>query len=197
MFNDPCLPLKIWSRIYIIPQTNCWLWTGPINRDGYGSVHFNQKQQQIHRVFYETFKGPILKGTEIDHLCRVRNCCNPDHLETVSHQKNVDRSNGRKGSLKRTHCINGHPYTPENTYRSPQGVRACKICRAIKMTESRQRNIEKVRERDRLYKAKKYQENGEAVRRSIREYQIRNREKVRKRMQAYYQTNKEKWAKYK
>jgi hypothetical protein len=81
--------------------------------------------QGAHRVAYELFKGPIPAGMDLDHLCRVRCCCNPDHLEPVTRKENLRRGlNGQK-----TACYKGHPYTPENTYyRANTGKKQCRLC---------------------------------------------------------------------
>jgi len=64
-----------------------WLWTGPIMANGYGKV----KNVLAHRASYELHVGPIPEGLEIDHLCRVRNCINPEHLEPVTGAENMRR----------------------------------------------------------------------------------------------------------
>jgi hypothetical protein len=68
--------------------------------------------------------GPIPEGLTIDHLCKNPGCVRPDHLEAVTMRENI-----RRGSwASRTHCINGHEYTEENTYRMPSGYRDCRRC---------------------------------------------------------------------
>jgi HNH endonuclease len=195
MLNDPRFPDKIWSRIHVVPQNGCWIWTGSLNPDSYGYVYLDGKTRWLHRLFYEAFKGPIPENTEIDHLCRVRHCCNPEHLEAVPHQVNIDRGNGRKGFFKRQCCIHGHPYTPETTYISPKGVRACRICRTVTTNKSRTQNIEQVRERNRRAKAESYRKNREQLIARVKDYAARNPEKVKARMRDYYQRNKHKWKK--
>lgn len=72
----------------------CWLWTGRLNNKGYGRVTLWAKKRgyMAHRMAYEFAVGPIPDGLEIDHLCRNRICCNPSHLEPVTHQENVRRA---------------------------------------------------------------------------------------------------------
>lgn len=111
---------------------NCWLWRGAIDKDGgYGRVNIDHKCLYLHRVTYERFVGAIAKGLHVDHLCRVRACCNPDHLEAVSPMTNSRR--GMRGS--QPECKNGHPLSGDNLYvnqgRKPQYVhRVCRTCRA-------------------------------------------------------------------
>lgn len=108
----------------------CWLWTGAKYRSGYGAI--NQGGDKgvtvVHRVVWQLLVGPIPDGTELDHLCRVRACCNPDHLEPVTRAENVARGSQRAGVPRRTHCKNGHEYTPENTLPNGGHGRACRTC---------------------------------------------------------------------
>lgn len=71
----------------------CWLWTGALTIDGYGSVYFSPEKKGLmaHRVVYELLRGPIPDGLQIDHLCRNTRCVNPDHLEPVTQRVNVRR----------------------------------------------------------------------------------------------------------
>jgi len=109
---------------------NCWEWTASKNSAGYGLIFYLGKSQPAHRVWYEVAKGEIPKGLEIDHLCRNRSCVNPDHLEAVTHQVNVQR--GIQGMLK-THCKYGHPLEEGNlayfwSSRSQKIMRNCLKC---------------------------------------------------------------------
>lgn len=105
----------------------CWLWARYIRPDGYGEWG----HKLAHRRLYEILVGVIPEGLQIDHLCRVRHCVNPSHLEVVTLQVNVSRGEAglRTGQLQRrkTHCPKGHPYSQENTYLY-RGKRACKEC---------------------------------------------------------------------
>ena len=103
----------------------CWLWTGHVSSTGYGRMYYNGGASNAHVASYELLAGVIEDGLEIDHLCRVRCCVNPDHLEPVTHWENVDR--GLAGT--KTHCIHGHEFTDENTYLRPDnGKRQCRAC---------------------------------------------------------------------
>jgi hypothetical protein len=118
----------------------CWMWTAGISTDtGYGLFSDERRSRKIsaHRFSYETHKGPIPEGLELDHLCRVRRCVNPDHLEAVTHQINVLRGESPSAhQAKRTSCVNGHPFTPENTYHI-KGHRICKPCSIARVYASR------------------------------------------------------------
>lgn len=73
------------------PETGCWVWSRSVTGKGYAQTFVGGKNQGAHRVFYEHFRGPIPAGLHIDHLCRVRACVNPDHLEAVTVTENTRR----------------------------------------------------------------------------------------------------------
>lgn len=75
----------------------CWLWTGHANPKGYGRFHDGRRLVMVHRFAYEMVKGSIPPGNEVGHLCHVRNCVNPDHLQAMSHAANVQMSLERRG----------------------------------------------------------------------------------------------------
>lgn len=66
----------------------CWLWKGSINK---ATKYGLWRGRPAHRWAYELFKGQIPTGLDLDHLCRVRDCVNPDHLEPVTMQENFKR----------------------------------------------------------------------------------------------------------
>lgn len=119
------------------PNSGCWLWTGGATSAGYGIIYTGNsgelpKSTTAHRIAYLLFKGPIPDGLEIDHLCRVRSCVNPDHLEAVSHRVNLFRGKSISSIHSRlTHCPKGHPYSDDNLYvHNKTGWRQCRICRS-------------------------------------------------------------------
>ena len=63
------------------PEPHCWLWLGSLDTAGYGQFRINRKLYLVHRLLYEATHGPIPAGLELDHLCRIRSCVNPAHLE--------------------------------------------------------------------------------------------------------------------
>src|SRR5262245_28915102 len=69
------------SRSEPEPNSGCLLWTGRISGQGYGGINVDGKPLRAHRLAYELAHGPIPPGLTLDHLCRVRTCVNPDHLE--------------------------------------------------------------------------------------------------------------------
>ena len=119
------------KKIERIPFCSCWIWTGAVVEDGYGLIAYERTTKRAHRIMYEVAKGPIPDGYELDHLCRIRCCVNPDHLEPVTTKVNIMRGLGLAAmSARRTHCVKGHEYTPENTvFKTYARGRHCVKCR--------------------------------------------------------------------
>lgn len=113
---------------YVSVDTNgCWIWQASLKHGtGYAQITIARKVYGAHRVSYEAFVGPIPDGLHLDHLCRVRECVNPLHLEPVTPMVNNHRSPITHGN--ETHCPQGHVYNDTNTYRA-SGRRYCKPCR--------------------------------------------------------------------
>lgn len=137
------------------PNTGCWLWTGSLDFGGYGRLHQSETDTDVaaHRLMYMRYVGPIPEGLELDHLCRVRICCNPAHLEPVTHSENVRRGmapivNGARNKAK-TCCPQGHPY---NYFAN--GRRHCLVC----MREHRERRANENHERQLARRMTLYQE---------------------------------------
>ena len=113
------------SKIMPVTESGCWLWTGACTGSGYG----NFRSHAAHRIVYELLRGPIPEGLELDHLCRVVSCVNPDHLEAVTPRVNNLRSMSPAAlHAKKTHCPAGHLYDEANTYVSEAGSRSCRSC---------------------------------------------------------------------
>jgi hypothetical protein len=123
---------RFWSKVN--QNGACWLWTGKDNGHDYGVFVMGRRslgqrrEFYAHRFAYELLHGPIPAGLQVDHLCRVRRCVNPAHMELVTSAENT-----RRAGLAVTQCRHGHPYTPENTYRVPgTGRRSCYECRRLR-----------------------------------------------------------------
>lgn len=115
---------------YEVAPSGCWTWIAARNHYGYGQFWKDGKPQYAHRVSYEHHKGPIPDGFQVDHLCRVRNCVNPEHLEVVTQRENNRRSGSPSAkNMLKTHCYKGHPLDGENLYVDPKGQRYCRVCR--------------------------------------------------------------------
>lgn len=125
---------RLVNKIVIDVESGCWVYTGSLTRSaegmGYGQMSVEDRSVLTHRFAYVTWRGVVPDGMFLDHLCRNRSCCNPWHLEAVTHAENVARSPimGRNHSEK-THCPQGHPYDEENTYRRRgKPGRSCRAC---------------------------------------------------------------------
>lgn len=116
-------------------MTECKLWTGRLNSDGYG----RSGHSFVHRRAYEQTHGPIPEGLEIDHLCGNRACFEPSHLEAVTRRENIMRSSNFAAiNARKTHCDNGHEFTDKNTYRWG-GWRYCRACNLAAQKRKRER----------------------------------------------------------
>ena len=85
---------------YIVDENGCWIWQLATSPNGYGHLNINKRTITAHRYYYEKYKRKVFKGLEIDHLCRVRNCVNPEHMEVVTHSINIQRGANAKLSEK-------------------------------------------------------------------------------------------------
>jgi len=108
---------------------DCWEWGGHTTK-GYGNVTVAGQQWRVHRLVWTWLVGPIPAGMELDHLCKNKRCCNPDHLEPVAHAENVRRGESGTPQRNRTHCPQRHPYDETNTY-IKGGSRVCRRCKSI------------------------------------------------------------------
>lgn len=127
------LPERFWSKAVIDDRgfsTPCLIWAACRSSAGYAK--FNAQGNRVeygHRLAYEALIGPIPEGLVVDHLCRNRACVNPDHLEPVGRGENVMRGETLTAANHiKTHCPQGHEYTPENTRVSKNGHRRCLTC---------------------------------------------------------------------
>lgn len=128
----PSLLDRMLSYISPEPNTGCWLWTAAANPNGYGQIRLSKTVLKLaHVVCYELYRGPVPNGMELDHLCRVRCCVNPHHLEPVTHLENVRRGAGHG---KETHCPQGHAYNQHNTCYRSNGTRQCRVCNRNRMS---------------------------------------------------------------
>lgn len=126
-WGDPRLPERFWNKVMPEPNSGCWLWIGSTEGGGYGNVRFNGPTRKAHRVSFEMLVGEIPDGLELDHLCRVRCCVNPLHLEPVTHAENVRRGESGLRQSNRTHCPSGHAYEGDNL-KIVGGERYCVEC---------------------------------------------------------------------
>lgn len=134
----PARPIKerIAESVQVNPNTGCWIWQKSKSRNGYGKMFVGSKRDgtnrlgEAHRVAYEAYRGPIPAGLECDHLCRRRDCVNPDHIELVTHMENMLRGNTLVAlGAYRKRCRRGHPLAGDNLVVERNGTRRCRACR--------------------------------------------------------------------
>lgn len=120
---------RLLSKI-TIDASGCWLWPSRKDRKGYGGITVGSRidgsmtSRRVHIVAHEVFVGPIPKGLTIDHICEVKLCINPAHLELVTNAENK-----RRGGDRMTHCRRGHVRNALNTYVRKDGHRQCRVCK--------------------------------------------------------------------
>lgn len=126
---------RFWAKVALPDENGCLLWTAAEDhreRGAYGAFDHGGRTIRAHRFAYTALVGPIPDGLVIDHVrdrgCVSRLCVAPDHLEPVTHAENVRRGE----RTHRGHCPQGHPYSGENLYVSPQGHRRCRACNAAR-----------------------------------------------------------------
>lgn len=138
-FLDDRLPERFWSKALPVPDAGCWIWAGAQVWNGYGVFRHMGRAEYAHRISYEAANGAIANGLKIDHLCRVRCCVNPAHLDAVTQRENIRRGERGVEWGTDTHCRYGHAYTSENT--APRvdrpGGRACRECNRNKAAKCR------------------------------------------------------------
>ena len=125
---------RIWLRV-TKADTGCWLWTVHLSKDGYGKYAGGT----AHRRVYELLVEPIPDGVHLHHKCMNPRCVNPAHLEPVTASQNnrERRRQPTEGRGLRTHCTNGHEYTPENTTYVEGRGRRCRACDRLRMRRNR------------------------------------------------------------
>jgi|SRR5215831_5280649 len=119
-----------------MPDNTHLRWTGHVNDWGYGIVTWHGRSRKVHDVVFEHYYGPVPEGLELDHVCRVRDCFSPWHLEIVTKRENILRAVPYRSQVLKRFCPLGHPYDEDNTYLY-QGHRHCKECVRRRVRERR------------------------------------------------------------
>jgi hypothetical protein len=158
------LPPRLREKVRADSQDGCWEWVAGRNDQGYGSVRWDGKTHRAHRLVYELLVGPVPDGLMCDHLCRVRHCVNPAHIELVTNRENILRGESWTArNARKTHCPKCHqPYAHVNRARAQQ--RICNPCRYARDAE-RYATDPVARERRRTYN----RERSRALRAAIRQ----------------------------
>jgi hypothetical protein len=133
---------RLWDKSVLTPSPNpnlrdfCWVWLGS-KTGGYGQISVDYRPWRLHRFVYETLKSSIPDGKILDHLCRVRTCWNPNHLELVTNKENVLRGIGVTAiNAAKTHCHMGHLLAGGNLIENANR-RNCRTCKNERQRERR------------------------------------------------------------
>lgn len=131
LIAKPLHPLTRLMQKVDVQESGCWLWTGSTGGNGRYGMMSVDSYRMAHVVAYVLFVGPVPEGKELDHLCRVTLCVNPDHLEPVTHFENViPRSvSPAAHNSRKTHCKRGHPF---HIAYAPHGRRPCRVCQQLR-----------------------------------------------------------------
>ena len=142
--NDSEIADRLFPKIVENPDTNCWEWQGRGHaRTGHGMFYYNalgkMVTRYVHIWMWEFLVGPIPEGLQLDHLCRVTNCCNPVHLEPVTSKVNTLRGEGIAAvNARKTECVRGHPLDgPDADVFVYRDMRYCRACKRIREREKR------------------------------------------------------------
>ena len=132
------LPRHIQQAIKV-DESGCWLWQRSLNRDGYGWTSLNDKTYQAHRLVYRLLVREPAEGMVLDHLCRVRHCVNPAHLDEVTNAENLRRGDTPAGWEVCQQC--------GSEFSMLRGQRRCMPC--YRRYEESRRELKALRERER------------------------------------------------
>ncbi|AVH60028.1 MULTISPECIES: HNH endonuclease signature motif containing protein [Streptomyces] len=123
-------------------DSDCLIWTGRLDKDGYGFFYLRRKTRRAHRVAWYDMHGEIPDGMVINHVCRSRACVNAQHLQVVTVRENTLKDSATVSAInaRKTHCKRGHPF--DRVYPKsggPGSQRYCSICEAAKNRRLRQK----------------------------------------------------------
>lgn len=126
---------RLLAKVSPEPNTGCWLWTGAVNKGGYGTLSVEGCTELAHRLMARCYGISIADGMEIDHRCRQRCCVNPAHLRQITSRTNTLLGRGPTAiNASKLVCKRGHDLAL--AYREGS-KRKCRACRAARMREYR------------------------------------------------------------
>lgn len=137
---------RFWE--YVNKTETCWLWTAHVDNGGYGRFGLRLGKNQwksnylAHRYSYELVNGEIPKELTVDHICKIRNCVNPDHLRLMTLVNNIKAGNAGIYNQVKKFCPKGHSYSGENLLFDTNSSRTCRMCRRNSWKQYRQRVLQ-------------------------------------------------------
>ena len=123
-----------------LDANGCWIWEGS-TRGEYGKF----RKRAAHRWSYEHFVGPIPPACDLHHECHVKLCVNPGHLEPLTRRDHLLHGHAANPTIvnsQKTHCLNGHEFTNQNTIIDRNGYRQCRVCDRRRKAEHRARKAQ-------------------------------------------------------
>jgi hypothetical protein len=123
---------RFWDKVDVKGPDDCWEWQGALTTHWRnGRIMVDKKRYLAHRFSWILHNGDIPEGLLVCHHCDNPPCVNPKHLflgTTTDNMRDMSLK-GRSSGQKKTHCPQGHEYTPENTYMRKGGKRLCLACK--------------------------------------------------------------------
>lgn len=134
---DLSIDERFWSRL-MESESGCWEWQEYVDEKGYGRFWDGARTIRAHQYAFAALVGDVPDGLELDHLCKNRRCANPYHLDPVTHEVNMARSDNIMLAFSdQTHCLRGHEFTTDNTYVKADGGRQCRDCSRVTREEKK------------------------------------------------------------
>ncbi len=142
-WHKEAIARRFWQNVDRRGPSECWLWTGRVGTNGYGQTRVRNVGRAPHQVAYALSGTRVTLGMTLDHLCRNRLCCNPAHLEVVTHAENIARGEGAGVvNSRKTRCPRGHVYGATWVYVAPSGRRLTKrVCAVCERERSARRRV--------------------------------------------------------
>ena len=126
--SETNLMARFMAKVSPEPTSGCWLWAGALFANGYARI-YGEGGRKAKLLYGHRVGGSIPPGLQLDHLCRVRSCVNPEHLEAVTSKMNVLRGEGLSAkNLRKNVCKRGHPYNKTRTRIDGRPYRYCSVC---------------------------------------------------------------------
>lgn len=94
LIRDPRVIRRLLAKVE--ERDGCWVWTGHVDRKGYGQIKFDGRAHWVHRIAFAAFRERIPLGMTIHHTCYTPGCCNPDHLKLATISANTAEGNRRR-----------------------------------------------------------------------------------------------------